>query len=266
MKISIITICKNDLEGLRKTSESVNKQSLQDYEWIVIDGGSNDGTAEFLRNSSNNIAFWCSEPDKGIYNAMNKGIAKAHGEYLLFLNSGDALHSVNTLQQAVDFGLNTDIIYGDAWFVKGRKSFKWIYDDDLTMKRLYDYSINHQSTFIRTSLLKGKGYDESYKIAADWKKFVEWMKEKRTFQHLPIIVSDYDTTGISTINEALSYKERDRFFSELYPEEVIDVLKDWRTFQNKPCLLTRQFCEENRLFKRLIRSNLHFISWIRHLF
>ena len=92
-KLSIITINYNNLEGLKRTVESVINQTSKEFEYIVIDGGSNDGSGAYIESKSEHIDYWVSEPDKGIYNAMNKGIAKASGEYLLFLNSGDHLFS-----------------------------------------------------------------------------------------------------------------------------------------------------------------------------
>ena len=89
MKLSIITVNLNNLEGLKKTYESVVCQTFTDYEWLVIDGGSTDGSREFIEEHQDKFAYWCSEPDKGIYNAMNKGIVRAKGEYLNFMNSGD---------------------------------------------------------------------------------------------------------------------------------------------------------------------------------
>ena len=93
MKLSIITVNLNNLEGLKKTYESVVCQTFTDYEWLVIDGGSTDGSREFIEQHQDKFAYWCSEPDKGIYNAMNKGIVKAKGEYLNFMNSGDCFAS-----------------------------------------------------------------------------------------------------------------------------------------------------------------------------
>lgn len=97
MKLSIITVNLNNRDGLKRTIDSVVSQTFTDYEWIVIDGGSNDGSRELIEHYSDHFAYWCSEPDKGIYNAMNKGIAHAKGEWLQFLNSGDVLYSNNTL-------------------------------------------------------------------------------------------------------------------------------------------------------------------------
>ena len=104
MKYSIITVNYNNKEGLRKTIESVISQTFRDFEYIVIDGGSSDGSAELLKEYSDKITYWVSEPDKGIYNGMNKGIAKATGDYLNFMNSGDCFYDQQVLKYHLDFG------------------------------------------------------------------------------------------------------------------------------------------------------------------
>ena len=97
MKFSIITINYNNCEGLRRTIESVVNQTCHDFEYIIIDGGSTDGSVDVIKQYADQIDYWVSEPDKGIYNAMNKGVAVAKGEYCLFLNSGDSLHNNSAL-------------------------------------------------------------------------------------------------------------------------------------------------------------------------
>lgn len=262
MRLTIITINYNDLEGLTKTTRSLVMQSLQDYEWIVIDGGSTDGSKEYLESLERQPDYWCSEPDGGVYPAMNKGIAKASGEYILFMNAGDTFHADSTLEHAMQYDFTEDVVYGDACFLFKKKQGIRVYDETMTLKRLYDYSINHQSTFIKTSLLKEKGYDVNYKIVADAKRFVEMFIEGCSFRHLPMIISDYDTTGVSSTNEEAVCKERERFFKELLPDYTIDVLKDWLRYQNKPCRQTAVYCSESKFFKKLIRANLHFVTWM----
>ena len=112
MKLSIITVNLNNLEGLKKTYESVVCQTFTDYEWIVIDGGSTDGSREFIEQHQDKFAYWCSEPDKGIYNAMNKGIMRAKGEYLNFMNSGDCFACKETLAGVFNKPRKEDILYG----------------------------------------------------------------------------------------------------------------------------------------------------------
>ena len=99
MKLSIVTINYNNLSGLQKTIDSVLQQSFKDYEWIIIDGGSTDGGKELLEKNQNHFAYWCSEPDKGIYNAINKGLSHATGDYIQFLNSGDWLYDSTILEK-----------------------------------------------------------------------------------------------------------------------------------------------------------------------
>ena len=111
--LSIITINLNNREGLRKTIESVVNQTFQDFEFIVIDGASTDGSVEVIQDYPR-INYWISEPDTGIYNAMNKGIAKATGEYCLFLNSGDTLFQINTLTGILQSNPKGDIIFGNV--------------------------------------------------------------------------------------------------------------------------------------------------------
>lgn len=266
MTLSIITITYNDLAGIQLTAENIGQQSFQNFEWIVIDGGSTDGTQEFINALSRKPDIFVSEPDDGIYHAMNKGIAKASGEYLLFMNGGDTFHSPTTLEEALKFLFTEDVVYGDAMFLHKKGPKRWSYDDVMTLKRLYEYSINHQSTFIRTSLLKEKDYDVSYRYVADAKRFVELFLEGKSFRHIPMVISNYDTTGASSTNIELVNNERARFFEELLPPQTLDTLKDWATFQNKQCLQTRDFCEKSKLFKKMIRANLHLIRFLNGIF
>ena len=112
-RLSIITVNHNDLAGLRKTRDSILSQTFQDFEWIVVDGDSTDGGKDFIQEHQEEMAWWCSEQDNGIYNAMNKGIEHAQGEYLLFLNSGDTLSAPDTLKEVFRTEPDADVVYGD---------------------------------------------------------------------------------------------------------------------------------------------------------
>ena len=118
MKLSIITVNYNNKAGLQKTIDSVVCQTWRDFEWIVIDGGSTDGSKELIEQYQQHFAYWCSEPDKGVYNAMNKGISKAKGEYLNFMNSGDCFYNEYSLSyfHAV-YNPSIDVFYADADFI-----------------------------------------------------------------------------------------------------------------------------------------------------
>ena len=115
-KLSIITVCLNSSISIERTIRSVINQSFQNYEYLIIDGGSNDGTIAIIQKYLNKISYFKSEPDNGIYNALNKGIKASKGEYLFFLNSGDIIYNLYTLERAIDLSLNSDICYGDIIF------------------------------------------------------------------------------------------------------------------------------------------------------
>jgi glycosyltransferase involved in cell wall biosynthesis len=152
MQLSIITINKNNASGLEKTIQSVVSQTFKDFEYIVIDGNSTDESVEIIKKYSSGINYWVSEPDTGIYNAMNKGIRKAKGEYCLFLNSGDWLISPVTLQDVFNEIVNmnpADIFYSDCVKTDGNIT---IYPDNLTINYLSDNALNHQNTLIKHSL------------------------------------------------------------------------------------------------------------------
>ncbi len=152
-KLSIITINLNNKDGLKNTIESVISQDFKDFEFIVIDGLSTDNSLEIIHKYEKQISFWISEPDKGIYNAMNKGIQNANGEYLLMLNSGDILHNKNVLSQVIELGLDKDIVYGNKHeLVDDKNSYYTEYPNVLLFSFFYKYSLGHQTSFIRKRL------------------------------------------------------------------------------------------------------------------
>jgi glycosyltransferase involved in cell wall biosynthesis len=172
-KVSIITINYNNLEGLKRTVESVVNQTWQEFEYIIIDGGSTDGSAEYIESQSEHINYWISEPDKGIYNAMNKGIAQATGEYLLFLNSGDHFYCNTVLQENIEHLQKHDLIYFNIEVAGAISSEIVSYPDKLRFSDLCFGTLCHQSTFIKNTLFHTVGlYDENLKIASDWKFFI----------------------------------------------------------------------------------------------
>lgn len=265
-RLTIITVNYNNVAGLRTTVASVLSQTWQDYEWLVVDGGSSDGSRELIESCAQHLIWWCSESDDGIYAAMNKGIAHATGRRLLFLNSGDALYADDTLQRVMQHDSEADVLYGDALRVNGKEEDGvWHYSDRLTLGELLYFPINHQATYIRASLLKECGYDTSYKIVADHKRNVEMFVAGCTFEHLPFIASRYDMSGLSTLNQQRVTDEINRFLGAMYGEQVAEIMHDWHTFQNKPCMQTRQYCSESRVWRRMIRSTLHVITWLRRL-
>ncbi|CAL65540.1 glycosyltransferase family 2 protein [Christiangramia forsetii] len=212
--ISIITVNLNDVKGMEKTLKSVFEQTWKTFEFIVIDGGSKDGSKELIESHDDKIDYWVSEPDKGIYNAMNKGIEISTGQYLLFLNSGDVFSANNVLENSFEHLTGEAIIYFNV-FVDENDHLNLIeYPDELRFSDLLYGTLCHQSVFIRKELFQQVGrYDESLKIVSDWKFFIlSLFKENCTYKKVDHQLSIVNSEGISALaeNESLILKEREK--------------------------------------------------------
>jgi len=198
-KISIITINLNNRNGLEKTVKSVVAQTFKDYEFIIIDGGSTDGSIDVILEYIQSINVWKSEKDTGVYNAMNKGICLSEGEYILMLNSGDKFHSENSLQVASKYAFNNDILYGDILWHDKSESFITRYPDKLRFSFFLKQSIAHPSTFVRRTLHSKIGlYNESLSIISDWSFFLLAIcKYNVPYIHIPEVISECTRDGIS---------------------------------------------------------------------
>lgn len=223
MKLSIITICYNIKDEIERTCQSIVAQTNQDFEWIVVDGGSTDGTKEILEKYKERINIFISEPDTGIYNAMNKGIKKASGEYLNFMNGGDSFASADVIEKFYNADIqNADVIYGNVNFIKkNSKKTLEIFPDCLDKLYFGHSCINHQSAFIKHSLFDKYGlYDEQYKIAADWEKWIVFAKNNCVFHHIDQVIADFRCDGIShTQKEKLRQENQKIISAHFSPEE-----------------------------------------------
>lgn len=219
-KLSIITINYNNFDGLKRTIESVVNQTWQEFEYIIIDGGSTDGSAEYIKNQSNQFDYWVSEKDSGIYNAMNKGIKVANGEYLLFLNSGDHLFNNQVLFDAYS-KLNSDISFvcGHLCFDRDNKKEIKEHPEIMSFGYLVSRKIAHQSTFIKKTMFDKYGlYNEENKIISDQEFFFKALAlNGESYQKLDCIIADYDTTGISAVEIEKSEQERQMVFERYLP-------------------------------------------------
>lgn len=247
MTLSIITINRNNSAGLEKTMNSALGQSFNDYEYIVIDGASTDGSVDVIKKFEpqfNGRLKWVSEPDSGIYNAMNKGIRMASGDYIQILNSGDILASDTVIEQmlsAAEMTGNPGIIYGNM--IKQYPDGK-LYKDSCKGKEewtMYDFirgTVNHDPTFIKKDLYEKYGlYDENLKIVSDWKWFtnaVVFNGEKPVYT--PIDVTIFDMTGISETNLAFREEERARELEKMLP---MAILKDYRKYYSDIDMMKR---------------------------
>lgn len=254
MKLSVITINFNNLDGLKQTAESIINQTWKDFEWIIIDGGSTDGSREYIVNINENlnqkgwnpISYWCSESDKGIYNALNKGIFHCNGEFISCMNSGDSFFDSQTLNKVFRQVRISDVLYGDRALVNSDGYFS--IEKEKIPVDLYDVSIVglcHQAMFVKTCYLKQKGFDENYKIVSDCKRWTELALEGCTFEHVDCIVCNYDITGVSSINQEEFHKEKMLMLQSTLPSMLFTSLM--RLYQ----------CEEGHIFKRcmLILNN-----------
>ena len=224
VKLSIITVNLNNLEGLKRTYESVVCQTFTGYEWIVIDGGSTDGSREFIEQHQDKFAFWCSEPDKGIYNAMNKGIVQATGEYLNFMNSGDCFACGNTLKVVFGKDRTADILYGYAKEedVDGKCDSPRMMKKDVYWYDLYYYTFPHQGTFINRKMFSIVGlYEEECKIVADWKWFAKAILHyDASYEFLPYMIAITQKDGISSTSSCGLERQKQR--KNIFPNYITE--------------------------------------------
>ncbi|MBL0012233.1 MAG: glycosyltransferase [Flavobacterium sp.] len=261
-KISIITINYNDKNGLNKTIKSVLGQTFIDYEFIIIDGGSNDGSKELIVENETKVDYWVSEKDSGVFNAMNKGIRKATGEFLIFMNSGDIFNSNTTLQEvAPDLTSQYDIYYGDNFKESPSSKRLKTYPEKLTFSFFYTGAINHQSTFIRRSLFDDHFYyNENYKIASDWEFFVYVICHQNVpYKYLAKTIAIYDFTGISSSPK----------FSDLFAKEKLQTIEkffpafieDYKNVSevNSKRYLQFQYIKSHKIAWKILKATLSII-------
>lgn len=231
MKYSIITVNLNNACGLEDTIKSVINQTCHSFEFLIIDGGSTDNSKSIIEKYKSHINYCVSESDKGIFNAMNKGIKASKGDYLIFMNSGDCFYDKNVLEQSLNY-LGTDFVIGD---IKRKDNDKLLnYElSDISMMTFYKGAIPHQATFHKRSLFADSLYDEQLRISSDWKFFFQKIiLEDASYTIMPVVVCSFDTTGISNTNKELGTKERRKIISESLPPRVI---KDYERYKDKDC-------------------------------
>ena len=231
MRLSIITINWNNATGLEKTLQSVASQTFKEFEYVIVDGASTDGSVEVIRKYESQFAHlkWVSEPDTGIYNAMNKGIRMASGEYIQILNSADCLASEDVMKSMLDAlekAGSPSILYGNMikCFPDGRRLVdKSFAGQEITMLGMYAGTLNHDPTYIRRDLFEKYGYyDESLKIVSDWKWYLQAIiLGEEIPQYVDLDVTLFDMTGISETNLDLCKEERQEVLEQLFPKAVL---------------------------------------------
>lgn len=229
-KISIVTINYNNPRGLKKTIESIVNQTYSNFEYIVIDGGSTAGDVEVINTYQNQINYWVSEKDSGVYNAMNKGIKVATGDFIIFMNSGDIFNDNKVLENVVPlFDTNAYFIYGNNYKEKGNSKRLKTYPKKLNFSFFYTSSLNHQATFIKKEAFSELFYyDENKKIVSDWELFIVGICNKNLpYQYINQTVSIYDFTGMSSNGKYQTITDQEKLdtFQKYFPAFVEDYEK-----------------------------------------
>ena len=195
MIVTIITVCRNHAQELERTIRSVESQTWQEKEYLVIDGASTDDTLDVIKAHEVSITRWVSEPDQGIYDAMNKGVRMAQGEWVIFMNAGDTFASDDTLQRVFGSPLDADVIYGDV--IKGELVKKA--EDPRNAHRMF---YCHQSAFVRTRCLREFPFDIRHRMSADFKQVKQLYLSGKTFRQLDFPVANFDIQGVSNRNRS----------------------------------------------------------------
>lgn len=211
-KITIITVCYNSVNEIENTIQSVISQDYDNVEYLVVDGKSTDGTLEIIRKYSKGISNWLSEKDKGVFDAMNKAIDMATGEWLLFMNAGDSFAEsdiISSFFNGVKYDDGVGVVFGDAFFLQPDNSLSYYKATPFTKREsgIRDMGICHQAIFTRTSLARRFKFDFSYKYASDYNMMMNIFKSGYTFSYNAIPVCIYNLDGISSNNKLSQFKE-----------------------------------------------------------
>lgn len=265
--LSIITVNYNNNDGLIRTLQSVKAQSYKDYEHIIIDANSSDGSKEtiirYSKEEDNHLTYWVSEPDNGIYSGMNKGITQAKGEYLYFLNSGDCL--TNDVLKDIPFD-GTQYIYGDMVLIEPQGRRDRIAPDYPSLIFFFYDSLSHQACFIHRSLFINELYSTQYKIISDWAHSVKCIVlEDSTYRHISRVIAECDGTGISSKYIDVQ-TERIKWFQENLSQQLYLMLMELLEYNKSgfksiiPTMnLTRRFQKRAlKLVKILLKINSFF--------
>jgi glycosyltransferase involved in cell wall biosynthesis len=264
MKITVITINYNNKAGLEKTLISVYKQTNKDFEYIVIDGDSSDGCKKIIEDHQNEIAYWVSEKDNGIYHAMNKGIKEATGDFLIFMNSGDVFYNETIIDSLVNQLNSTDeIVYGDVLLRNEKNNTDRIqtHPEKLNFSYFYNQTICQQACVIKRSLFDSIFYfNENYRISSDWEFLIYAIYiEKVRIRKINMLISIFDTSGVSGDSDfqKIATKEREQTINKHFPLfkedfELLGSFSSYRFHQLKQI-------ENSVFFRKLISIIFRFI-------
>ena len=207
-KITVITVVYNDKENLKYTIRSIKKQIYRNIEYIIIDGGSTDGTIDVIKDNEEYVTYWLSEPDRGIYDAMNKGVQKSSGDYINFMNAGDTYFETNVLLKTAEYLVDSaDVVYGDHWVIGSRRSDGHTRAKEIS-KIKYGMPFCHQSTFYKREIFANTLYSLDYKISGDYDFNLRLFKLGCGFKRIKdLIICYYKAGGISDVKRRIAVFE-----------------------------------------------------------
>lgn len=258
-KVSIITINLNNCEGLKKTVQSVFHQTSTQYEFIIIDGGSSDGSKEYIEENSCKISYWISEKDEGVYHAMNKGIVKAKSNYLLFLNSGDCFYDSEVISDFIQHDFTEDLVYGNTCM--GSRQCIRRYPEVITFRFLFENTICHQSIFFKRTLFENYGFfNTNFKIVSDWLFYtIAIVQHKASTKYFDRVISNFDEDGLSSINLEKGNDEREKannLHFNLYIKDYSDLkIAEQQLFEYRSSRLVQWIMKvQTSVFYRQLRK------------
>lgn len=266
-RLSVITVNYNNQEGLRDTLISISKQLDKNFEAIVVDGGSTDSSIGVIREFEHVITKWISEPDKGVYQAMNKGVAMANGEYVLFVNSGDCLSDENVISQLNSIDICSDICFGRVLNNNNKgEGHLWEppQERDLSLQYLRWNILHHPGAIIRRNLQLKYPYDENLRICSDRKFFIQALiLGDASYSTIPTVINVFAPSGLSGAHaEHKMFEEDERILNDLFPKRLMrDIQRsNWLTqtitrFMVNYYGRTKLLCNINRVLLRLLKMH-----------
>lgn len=250
MKLSIITINFNDHLGLDKTIQSVINQTFKDFEYIIIDGASTDGSVDVIKKYADKLTHWVSEPDTGIYNAMNKGTRLAQGEYCLYLNSGDFLAADDVLEKAFSYSFTEDIVSCNCLDFDDKHEWLKVPPKNVSLFTFVGGSLPHPTSFIKRSLLNRlEGYNESYRIMSDWCFFLDAMIiHQCSYRTLDILLAKFNCFGISSTSSIVETKKSQEYIKNKFPR----IMEDYLPFEDEAVYNVLVWVHEYKFIRRVL--------------
>jgi glycosyltransferase involved in cell wall biosynthesis len=264
--VTIVTITLNNKNGLKKTLDSILKQTYNNIELIIVDGKSEDGTEEYIKTNKNLIEtkltqfLYIHEKDNGIYDAMNKGIKASMGDWIIFMNAGDTFFDEEVISKIFEddsIFKEADIIYGKTNLV-ANEELKMISKPKRLQNINYGMIFAHQSVFVRTDLLKNNLFANNYKICADYDFFLHMYQKKRKFKEIDLIISNFEETGVSTKNKLKSYRETKEISLKYTPKKTQKIKIHIVFYFNILKFIIRKLSSPSFIYKlRKLRNSIY---------